>query len=404
MKSLEIKKDIFWVGAVDYASRDFHGYSLSPQGTTYNAYVVRDEKNVLFDTVKHEFTGTLVCRLSKLMKPEDIDYIVVNHVELDHSGALPRMIELCKPEAVLCSPKGKSAIEAHFPGWEAWPLKVVKSGDSVSIGKRSIRFLETPMLHWPDSMFSHIPEDRLLISNDAFGQNIASSERFADEIDPAVVDHAMTEYYHNIVLPYSPQVLKVLGQIEEMKLEVDMIAPDHGLIFRGKDAVRSCLETYRRFAEQKTQKRAVIVYDTMWHSTRKMAHAIAEGLNDAGVPSRIMDMKDNHHSAVMTELARCGLVIVGSPTHNNGIMPFVSAMLTYMKGLRPKNRLAGAFGSYGWSGECVKILSEALQGMGFDMPVDPVRHRCVPTHETLGACHAMGKALAEALIARCDEG
>ena len=403
MQALEIKKDVFWVGAVDYASRDFHGYSLSPQGTTYNCYVIKDEKNVLFDTVKHEYMGTMLCRLAKVVRPEDIDYIIVNHVELDHAGALPRAIELCKPEKVFCSPMGLTAIKSHFGGeCESWPLEVVKSGDSISIGKRSVHFLETRMLHWPDSMFSYIPEDKLLISNDAFGQNIASSERFADEVNREVLNHAMTEYYHNIVLPYSPQVLKVLGQVGEMGLDIDMIAPDHGLIFRGKDDVAYALDSYRRFAEQKPQKRALIVYDTMWHSTQKMAYSIAEGLNSVGVPSRIMDMKDNHHSAVMTELARCGLVIVGSPTHNNGILPFVSAMLTYMKGLRPQNRIGGAFGSFGWSGECVKIISEALQGMGFELPVDPVKVKYIPGHDNLAACHAMGKALGEALVAKCD--
>lgn len=404
MQPLEIKKDVFWVGAVDYASRDFHGYSLSPQGTTYNAYVVKDAKNVLFDTVKHEYTATLVDRLSQVLNPSEIDYIVVNHVELDHAGALPRLIELCKPEAVFCSPLGQKAIEAHFTGWEAWPLKIVKTGDSVSIGKRTIRFIETRMLHWPDSMLSYIPEDKLLISNDAFGQNIASSERFADEVGRTVLEHAMTEYYHNIVLPYSQQVLKVLAQAAELQLDIDMIAPDHGLIFRGKEDVAYALETYRKFAEQAPQKRAVIVYDTMWHSTAKMAYAIAEGLLSVGVQSRIMDLKDNHHSAVMTEMARCGLVVVGSPTHNNGIMPFVAGMLTYMKGLRPQNKIGGAFGSFGWSGECVKIIGDWLQGMGFELPVAPVKVKYVPGDDTMAQCVAMGKALGEALIAKCDGG
>lgn len=403
MLPLQIKEDIYWVGAVDYQSRDFHGYSLSPQGTTYNAYVVKDEKNALFDTVKASSVNTLLCRMAHVVEPEKIDYIIVNHVELDHSGALPALIKACKPEKVFCSPMGQKAIEAHFSEWKDWPLQIVKSGDSISLGKRTVQFLETRMLHWPDSMFSYIPEDKLLISNDAFGQNIASSERFADEVNPEVVNHAMVEYYHNIVLPYSQQVLKVLAQVEEMNLDIDMIAPDHGLIFRGKDEVSYALNTYRRFAEQKPQKRALIVYDTMWHSTEKMAYAIAEGLTSVGVPSQIMDLKDNHHSRVMTELARCGLVIVGSPTHNNGIMPFVSAMLTYMKGLRPQNRIGAAFGSFGWSGECVKIIADALSGMGFEMPVDPLKHKYVPDHETLKQCTEMGKALGTALIAKCDQ-
>ena len=386
---------------VDYQSRDFHGYSLSPRGTTYNAYVVKDEKNVLFDTVKHSSSSVLHGRLAHLMNPEDIDYIVVNHVELDHAGALPEMIELCKPEAVFCSPMGQKAIEAHFRDWEKWPLKVVKTGDVVNIGKRNIHFLETRMLHWPDSMCSYIAEDKLLISNDAFGQNIACSERFADEISRESLEQSMLEYYFNIVVPYSPQVLKTLDQIASLKLDIDMIAPDHGLIFRGEQEVSFALDSYKTFALQEPRKRAVIVYDTMWHSTEKMAYAIGEGLDSVGVPYRIMDLKSNHHSAVMTEVGKSGLVIVGSPTHNNRILPFVAGFLTYMQGLRPQNRIGGAFGSFGWSGECVKVIGDWLKDMGFDMPVDPVKTKYVPNHEALAQCADMGRALGAALKAKC---
>ena len=399
MKPLEIKKDIFWVGSVDFESHNFHGYSLSPQGTTYNAYVVKDKKTVLFDTVKASDVSTLLCRLAHVVEPSKVDYIVVNHVELDHSGALPMLVAACKPEKIFTSPMGQKTMEAHFDT-TGWPIQVVKSGDSINIGKRNIHFLETRMLHWPDSMFSYIPEDKLLISNDAFGQNIASSERFTDEIDRTVLDHAMTEYYHNIVLPFSPQVLKVLAQVKEMKLDIEMIAPDHGLIFRTRDEIAHVLAMYESFALQKTQKRALIVYDTMWHSTEKMAYAIGEGLSSVGVPYRIMDLKSHHHSAVMTELARCGLVVVGSPTHNNGILPEVAKMLTYMKGLRPQNRVGGAFGSFGWSGECVNIIGEHLTAMGMEMPVTPVKQKYVPSHEAIKACFEMGKELGQAVIAK----
>lgn len=400
MFPLEIKKDIFWVGAVDYNSRDFHGYSRSPQGTTYNAYLVKDEKNVLFDTVKHDSMDVMLCRLAQVIELEKIDYIVCNHLEPDHAGALADLVARCKPEKIFCSPMGLKSMEAHFD-ISGWPVEVVKSGESISIGKRTVTFLETRMLHWPDSMMSYIPEDKLLITNDAFGQNIACTERFADEIDRSLLLHIMKEYYYNIVLPFSPIVLKTLAQLEELGLDVDMIAPDHGLMFRGADEVKFALDTYREFAEQKPRKRAVIVFDTMWHSTEKMANAIAQGLESEGVPTRIMSMKANHHSAVMTELADCGAVFVGSPTHNNGIMPAVAAMLTYMKGLRPQNLLGGAFGSFGWSGESVKVINEWLQGMGIDTPVDPVKVKHVPTHETYAKCFEMGKAVGKALCERC---
>ncbi len=401
MKPLEIQKDIFWVGAVDYVSRDFHGYSLSPQGTTYNAYLVKDEKNVLFDTVKEGFLDAMLCRLSQAVELEKIDYIVCNHLEPDHSGCLPELVKRCKPEKIYCSPMGKRSMEAHFDT-TGWPVEVVKTGDTINIGSRDITFVETRMLHWPDSMVSYIPQDKILFSNDAFGQNIACTERFADEINREVLVHAMVEYYHNIVLPYSPVVLKTLDLLAELKLDITTIAPDHGLIFRGED-VAWCLNKYREFAEQKWQKRAVVVYDTMWHSTEKMAYAIACGLESEGVPTRIMWLKSDHHSAVMTEVARCGAVIFGSPTHNNGILPDVAKMLTYMKGLRPQNRIGGAFGSFGWSGECVKQITESLTDMGFEMPVEGVKVKHVPTHDMLKQCTDMGVEIAKALKAHCGE-
>ncbi|MFV0423666.1 FprA family A-type flavoprotein [Oleidesulfovibrio sp.] len=401
MKALEIKKDVFWVGAVDFDSRDFHGYSLSPQGTTYNAYVVKDEKTVLFDNVKEGFLPTMLCRLSQVTELEKIDYIVCNHLEPDHAGCLPELIERCKPEKIFCSPMGKRSMDAHFDT-TGWPVEVVKTGDSINIGKRDIHFVETRMLHWPDSMVSYIPQDKLLICNDAFGQNIASTERFADEIDRAYLAHAMKEYYHNIVLPFSPIVIKTLDMLAEMKLDIDMLAPDHGLIFRGKEEVQYAFDTYRKFAEQKPGKRAVIVYDTMWHSTEKMARAIADGLESEGISSRLMWLKANHHSAVMTELADCGAVLVGSPTHNNGIMPNVAKMLTYMKGLRPQNKVAAAFGSFGWSGESVKNITGALEDMGFEIPAEGVKCKHVPKHETYEECYNLGKAVGVALKAKCE--
>lgn len=401
MFPLEIKKDVFWVGAVDYNSRDFHGYSQSPQGTTYNAYVIKDEKNVLFDTVKHDALGTMLCRISNVIELEKIDYIICHHMEPDHAGCLPELIARCKPEKVFCSPMGLKSMQAHFDT-TGWPIEVVKSGDTLSIGARTIHFVETRMLHWPDSMMSYIPHDKLLFSNDAFGQNIACTERFVDEVDRSMLSHLMKEYYYNIVLPYSPVVLKTLDMLATMNLDIDMIAPDHGLIFRGVDDVCFALESYRTFAEQKPQKRAVIFYDTMWHSTEKMAEAIAQGLESKGVPTRLMPLKYNHHSAVMTELADCGAVLVGSPTHNNGIMPAVAGMLTYMKGLRPQNRVGGAFGSFGWSGESVKVLTEQLESMGIMTPGEPVKVKHVPTHDTYKSCFELGQTVANELIARCE--
>lgn len=290
----------------------------------------------------------------------------------------------------------------YFAG-KNWPVQAVKSGDILNIGSRNIVFQETRMLHWPDSMVSYIPEEKLLVSNDIFGQNIASSARFADDFgDDGEFVKRIKEYFYNIVLPYSPMVLKTLPVVE--KLDIDMIAPDHGLIHRGEKAVRFIIDMYRNLAEQKPQQRALIFYDTMWQSTERMAYAACSGLEENGVPTRIMSVKHNHHSAVMTELADCGAVLAGSPTHNNTVLPLVAAQLTYMKGLRPLNRVGGAFGSYGWSGEAPKYLQEQLAAMNMDMPADPVKCNWAPDKDVFRACHELGKTVAETLKKKCQEG
>ncbi|WP_301204749.1 FprA family A-type flavoprotein [uncultured Desulfovibrio sp.] len=400
MQPVEIKKDIFWVGDVDFDHRDFHGYSRCPDGTTSNAYLIKDEKNALVDCVPAGRAGSLLCRLAKTMPPEKVDYIVCNHMELDHQGALAEIVERIRPEKIFVSQLGLKSMAGYFAGRD-WPVQAVKSGDVLELGARRIIFQETRMLHWPDSMVSYIPEEKLLISNDIFGQNIACTARFTDDFDDkAEFVRRIKEYYYNIVLPYSPTVLKALPVVEG--LDIDMIAPDHGLIHRGRDAVRFIIDAYRKMAEQKPQQRAVIFYDTMWKSTERMAYAVCSGLEENGVPTRIMSVKHNHHSAVMTELADCGAVLAGSPTHNNGIMPLVAAQLTYMEGLRPLNRVGGAFGSYGWSGEAPKQLQARLAAMHMDMPAEPVKCSWAPTKDDYKACHALGAAVADALKKKCD--
>ena len=401
MQPVEIKNGIYWVGYVDYDHRDFHGYSRSPDGSTYNAYLIKDEKNVLVDTVYAGCEGTLLCRMGKVLEPEKIDYIICNHMELDHAGALKTLVERCKPEKIFVSQTGLKSMAGYFPDMKDWPVQAVKSGDSISLGKRTVVFQETRMLHWPDSMVSYIPEEKLLISNDIFGQNIASSARFRDEFtDDGEYERRVKEYYYNIVLPYSPMVLKALPVVE--KLDIDMVAPDHGLIHRGKKAVADIIARYRAMAEQKPQQRALIVYDTMWHSTEAMAYAVCSGLEESGVPARLMSVKSNHHSAVMTELADCGAVLVGSPTHNNTILPLMASQLTYMKGLRPLNRVGGAFGSYGWSGEAPKQLQEWLASMNMELPAEPVKCNWRPDHDALKASRGLGAAVAEALKKKCQ--
>lgn len=399
MPVTEIKKDIYWVGVVDWNIHDFHGYSRSPQGTTYNAYLVIDEKITLFDSVPAKFQMDLYHQIRSLIPLEKIDYFVCNHIEPDHAGAVPFIMEKAKPEKIICSKMGHRMLLDHFHKPD-WPYHPVQTGDSISLGKRTVQFMETRMLHWPDSMFSYIPEDRLLISNDAFGQNMATSERFDDEVDLPALMAASSHYYHNIVLPYSQRVTAVLKQVEELSLEIDMIAPDHGLIWRSN--VPLILRTYKEYAEQKPRKKAVIVYDTMWDSTEKMAKAIAEGVMEEGVAARIMHLKQYHHSDVMGELADATGIVCGSPTHNNGILPLMADFLTYMKGLRPEGRVGAAFGSYGWSGECINIMTDWLKSAKVEVIEPGAKAKNVPDHAKLAECKELGRQVAKAIKAKVD--
>jgi flavorubredoxin len=355
---------------------------------------------VLFDTVQAHAAPVLLRRLEEILPAEKVDYIVVNHLEQDHAGALEELVRRCRPEKIFCSTLGAKSMAGYFDV-SGWPVQTVKTGDSISTGRRHVSFVETRMLHWPDSMFSYIPEEKTLISNDAFGQNIASSFLYADQLERGILAGAVEEYFYNIVLPFSPQVLSALDLAAELKLEIETLAPDHGLIFRTPEDVAFILAKYRELALQKPRKKALIFYDTMWQSTGQQALAIAEGLAEAELPYRIMFLKNHHHSEVMTELASCGAVIAGSPTHNNGVLPLVAAMLTYMKGLRPQNRLGGAFGSYGWSGEAPKQIASVLESMKMEQPEPPLRCLYRPREEDLKAARALGRSIGLALAARC---
>ena len=394
MGAVEIKDGIYWVGAVDWNIRDFHGYSTE-QGTSYNAYLVVDDKITHFETVKKELQGDFMHNIRQVVDPEKIDYLVVNHVEMDHSGSLPATIDLVKPEKVFCSPMGFKALKEHFHR-EEWPYEQVSTGDTINLGKRTVSFLETRMLHWPDSMFSYIPEEKLLISSDAFGHHWATSERFDDEVDIDALMIHTAKYYSNILNLFSPIVQKLLAQVKEMGLAIDMIAPDHGVIWRKNPQL--ILDAYDRWSRQEPKDKVVIIYDSMWHSTEKMAKAVMSGLLKNGVNHvKLLHARRNHRSDIMTEVLDARAIIVGSATLNNNIMPAMADVLTYMKGLRPKNKIGAAFGSYGWSGEAVKHLNGYLEDMGVELLSEGVKIKNVPTHETLKECVALGEQIANAL-------
>ena len=389
MSTTELAKGVYWVGAVDWDVRDFHGYSTN-KGTTYNAFLIIDEKITLFDTVKRENMDEMLRNIREIVDPAKIDYLVVNHVEMDHSGSLPEMMELIKPQKLFCSPMGQKAIIDHFHR-EDWPYEVVKTGSEISLGKRTIQFLETRMLHWPDSMFSYVKEDGILFSSDAFGQHYASSERFDDEVDLSEVMHESAKYYANILYLYSPLIRKLLATVAAMGLDLKMIAPDHGVIWRTHQS--KITSAYDKWSRNEADGKVLVIYDSMWHSTEHMAQAIEVGLKETGVSTSMINLKVHHRSDVMTQVLGAKAVILGSSTLNNGLLPRMAGFLMYMRGLKPTGKFGATFGSYGWSGEAVGLMNAALEEMKIELIEEGLRLKYVPDERKLAECVEMGKRI-----------
>ncbi len=393
MARVEIAPDIYWVGGVDWDIRNFHGYSTN-RGTTYNAYLIIDEKTALVDTVKRPFFDEMMERVRDLIDPSKIDYIVANHVEMDHSGSLPMVLDAAPRARVLCSPQGERGLLRHFNGLRG--LQVVKTGESLRLGRRSLRFHLTPMVHWPDSMATYVPEERLLLPNDAFGQHIASADRFDDGVDWGVLREEAAKYYANIVLPYSEQVAGVLAALSG--LDIAAIGPSHGVVWRRR--VGDIIAEYSKWSSRKTERMAVIVYDTMWGSTERVARALRAGVESAGVPVRMRSLKTSHISDVMTDVLESRLVLVGSPTLNSGPLPSVAAFLTYMKGLRPRGRVGMAFGSYGWGGQAAGELEGVMRALGWEVPEPAINIKWVPDEGELASAREAGRRLGERVAER----
>jgi len=390
MRPVEITKGIYDVGVIDWNIRDFHGYSTY-RGTSYNAFLIVDEKIALIDTVKKDFSDQLIDNISKVVDPKKIDYMISNHTEMDHSGSLPRVMHrIGEDKPLYCSKMGAKNLARHFP--QKWNYHAVGTGEKLSLGNRTLTFLETRMVHWPDSMFTYLEEDKILFSSDGFGQHYAGHERFDDQIGDDIMLHAK-KYYANILLLYSPLILKLLDTVTQMGLEIDMICPDHGILWR-KDPGK-IINAYVKWAKQEQEKKAVVVYDTMWHSTKAMADEIAAGIANEGVSVRPIHIRSSHRSEIMTEVLDAAAVVVGSPTLNNQLFPTVSDFLVYMKGLKPLNKIGVAFGSYGWSGEAVKLINQELEDMKFDV-IDPgIRIQYVPEKKGLDACFELGQKIGQ---------
>jgi flavorubredoxin len=391
-RAVEISDRVFWVGAIDWGIRNFHGY-LTSRGSTYNAFLVLADRPTLIDTVKAPFGGEMLARIASVIDPSKIEVIVSNHSEMDHSGFLPEAIARLAPSRVVASAQGRDALERHFH--LGHPIEVVKTGDSIDLGGATLGFVESRMLHWPDSMLTHLVEGGVLFSNDAFGMHLASGDRFADRIDGDLLRAEAAKYYANILMPLSPVVKAFLEKLPGLGLDIRIIAPDHGPIWR-RD-VGWIVERYAEWAQQLPSNKAVVVYDSMWGSTARMARAIGDGLAAGGARAVLMPLDAAHRSEVATEVLGAGALLVGSPTMNNQIFPTIADTMTYLEGLKPKNLVGASFGSFGWSGEAVAHLDERLKRMKVELVAEGHRVKYVPTGEELEACRNLGLAVAAKL-------
>lgn len=394
MNAVQIKPDIYWVGAIDWAMRDFHSY-FTPNGTTYNNYLIVDEKITLLDTVKYNFAEITIENIREITDPAKIENIVINHIENDHVTSLDRIMNLTPDATIYITEKGRKGLERFFD-ISSWKIKTVKTGDTLNIGKRNLLFIETPMIHWPDSMMTYIKEDKILISQDGFGQHYASASRFDDEfIESASVqelDDAAIDYYANILMPFGNLIKTKIAEIQKLGLEIEIIAPDHGIIWR-KDPGK-ILKMYLDMADGAADLRVTFIYDTMWNSTEKMVLPIMRGIRDEGLDCKVIKLRATPMSVAIKEFWKSRGTLIGTPTLNNKMFPSIAEFLHHLTGLRPKNRITGAFGSYGWGGGALKEAYEALKAMRLETFEPGVAALYSPSSEDEKSCYKFGRDFA----------
>ncbi len=392
MPSIKVSETIYWVGAVDWNLRHFHGFTYSThRGTTYNAYLIVDEKTALIDTVYGPFAEEMIEKIREIIDPSKIDYVVANHVETDHSGAISEILKLAPQAKLVGTARCKEGLQKHYFG--NWDFQVVKTGDEISLGERSLKFIEAPMLHWPDSMFTYIEKDALLLPNDAFGQHLATSKRFDDEVDEKILMEEAAKYYANILWPFSRLVIRKIEEIQKLGLKISMIAPSHGVIWRGNPT--KIVEAYLRWAKGEARRKILVVYDTMWGSTEKMAKAIVEGISSEDVEAMLFRLPFSDRGDIIGELLEAKGILIGSSTINNGVLPTVAPFLEEMQGLRPRNKMAAAFGSYGWGGGAVKTIEEKVENAGMEIVAPALTVKWVPDENEIHKCFEFGKEFAK---------
>jgi anaerobic nitric oxide reductase flavorubredoxin len=391
MHAVQVSDGIFWVGAIDWNLRDFHGFE-TPNGTTYNAYIViGDDKVALVDTVKLAFVPELLERVVEVVPLDKVDYIVVNHIEPDHNSGLREVMAAMPQAKVVASAGGVRGI-AEYHGSDL-EIGTVGADDAIDLGGKTLEFLPMPMVHWPDSMFTFCAEVGTLMPNDAFGQHLASSERFADEVDLSLAIEELAIYYANILQPVATAVGKAVAKLTERGWVCDVVAPSHGLIWR-KGALPTIFDAYDRYIAEDTEDKIVVAYSTMWGSTDILAREIADGAAAEGVDVVLFDLAVSSMAHINRHLMDARALLLGSPTLHHGMLYRTAALLQYLQGIKPKNKLAGAFGSFGWSGGATKEMTNRLTEIGFEQPLPDLTCKYKPSSDDIGAAREWGAQFA----------
>lgn len=393
--NINVKNNVYWVGKIDWELRKFHGDEYSThRGSTYNSYLIKEEKVALVETVWAPFSKEFVANLAGEIDLKKIDYVIANHAEIDHSGALPELMRQIPDTPIYCTKNGVRSLKGHYH--QDWNFHVVKTGDRLSLGSKELIFVEAPMLHWPDTMFCYLTQDHILFSNDAFGQHYATEYMFNDLVDQSELFEECLKYYANILTPFSPLVVKKIKEVLSFDLPLDIICTSHGVIWRDKPG--QIVEKYLEWAGDYQENQITILYDTMWDGTRLMAEHIAGGIKaaDQEVNVKLFNIAKSDKNDVITEIFKSRAILVGSPTINRGILVSVAGILEEVKGLKFNNKKAAAFGCYGWSGESVNIISGILEESGFDVINEGLRVMWNPDDESITKCAEFGKQIAQA--------
>jgi len=386
---IKITDKVTWVGKIDWELKHFHGNEYSVRkGSSYNSYLIRDKKNVLIDTVWSPYDKEFVSKLKQEIDLKDIDYVIVNHSEPDHSGALVELLREIPDVPLYCTANGAKMLKGQYH--EDWNFVTVKTGDTLEIGDSVLTFIEAPMLHWPDSMFTYMSKDNILFSNDAFGQHYATDSLFNDMADQCELEAEAIKYYANILTPFSKLVIKKINEVLGFNLPLSMICTSHGVIWRDKP--EQIVLKYLKWAEDYQEKQITIIYDTMWNATRKMAEAIADGIS-AAAPDytvKVLNSSVEDKNDIITEIFKSKGILLGAPTVNNVSMHSIGGLMEMVQGLKFKKKYAAAFGSYGWSGEAVGQMTEALSKAGFSLVNDGLKMLWVPDEEGIKTCYNFG--------------